>query len=162
MLHRSNSWTLKNLQNLNTCKKAKMSPWNLAQNILKMKPQRETLTDLTYFFHAGVSLPQAGNQEANHNKAEDQQSRHDQTQQRHVTRTVANVRGRRGGHGCRVRQVNDLRWHLQDLYCFSNITSSSLFPQSSSVTKANKVPIFLSDLFLLRTHNKSFIFIYIQ
>lgn len=57
-------------------------------------------TDLTYFVHAAVSLPQAGDQEANHNEAEDQQSGHDQAQERHVARTVADVGGRRDGGSC--------------------------------------------------------------
>lgn len=56
-----------------------------------VRGETQTPTDLTYFVHAAVSLPQAGNQEADHNEAEDQQSGHDQTQERHVARTVADV-----------------------------------------------------------------------
>lgn len=48
-------------------------------------------TDLTYFVHAAVSLPQAGDQEANHNEAEHQQSGHDQPQERHVAGAEADI-----------------------------------------------------------------------
>lgn len=52
---------------------------------------KKQTTNLTYFVHAGVSFPQARNQEANDNEAKDQHSRHDQTQESHVARTVADV-----------------------------------------------------------------------
>lgn len=58
---------------------------------LCVKAQEEVLTDLTYIAPATISLPQAGDQEANHNEAEDQQSGHDQSQECHVARTVADV-----------------------------------------------------------------------
>lgn len=68
-------------------------------------------TDLTYFVHAAASLVQAGNQESDHDEAEDQQSRHHQAQERHVARTVPDVGGRRDRHGCRWKIT---RLHLQD------------------------------------------------
>ena len=68
---------------------------------LRSSQRRSKPTDLTYFVHAAVSLPHAGNKEANHDEAEDQQGRHDQTQESHVARTEADVRGRWDGHGCR-------------------------------------------------------------
>ena len=37
----------------------------------------------------GVPLPQVWNQEADHDEAENQQGRHDQTQEGHVPRAVA-------------------------------------------------------------------------
>ena len=60
-------------------------------------------TDLAYFLNAGISLPQAGNQEADHYETEDEQSRHDQAQERHITCTIPDVRGGWDGHSCRER-----------------------------------------------------------
>lgn len=73
----------------------------ISTNQSKNEPSKKQTTDLTYFVHAGVSFPQARNQEANDNEAKDQHSRHDQTQKSHVARTVADVWGGGGGHGCR-------------------------------------------------------------
>lgn len=68
--------------------------------------RRQASTHLTHFVHAAVSLPQAGDQEADHDETEDQQRRHHQTQERHVAGPVPDGGGGLGGHSCGGQQLH--------------------------------------------------------
>lgn len=71
--------------------------------------RNQPVRDLTHLVRAAVSLPQAGDQEADHNETEDQQSGHDQTQKRHIARPVPNAGGGRVGHSCGGQGAPDHR-----------------------------------------------------